>query len=133
MSGLKRPYFDDESEGVFTDIKATSVKRKLVSSPHCRTFTCDTLLNIASPVSASDDGPSYDDSNRPIEASPVHFLPSPSSGELLDVPSSTEIGGRYAASISTAEGSESKEDRGKSEICFGMVSYVHGPTSLGRW
>jgi len=130
MSGLKRPYSDEEGDD-YTDTKAAAGKRKLVSTSDFRSFACASPWNTASPLSASCDRLHCNDSNELFEPSPIPCLSSPSSGELLDVPGSIENYGIHGASTSISDSSEFTEDSRESEICFGMVSYGDHHTCLG--
>jgi hypothetical protein len=119
MSGLKRPYSNDEGEGDnFDDIITATVRRKL----EWATGSCTSPWETASPGSASDSWRYRNDNNPLSESSPTHSLFSLGSRELLDAPCPGENTGKLEDSTSIKDWSDSVEDLCESEICFGMVS-----------
>ena len=123
MSGLKRPYSNDEGEGDnFDDISTAAVKRRLEWATGSADIACTSPWETASPGSASSSGRYRNDNNPLSESSPTRCLSSLSSRELLDVPCSGENTRKLEDSTSVRDRSESVEDPCESEICFGMVS-----------
>lgn len=79
------------------------------------------------------DGFYCNDSSQLFESSSIACLSSPSSGELLNVPSSVENSEIHEASIPNDDLSEFTEDHRETEICFGMVSCNDRHISIGNY
>lgn len=123
MSGLKRPYSNDEGEGDnFDDISTATVRRKLEWATDSVDITCASPWETARPGSASGSWRYCNDNDPLSESSPTRCLSSPGSRELLDVPCLGENTGKLEDSTSIKDWSDSVEDLCESEICFGMVS-----------
>ena len=122
MSGLKRPYYNDEGEGDnFDDISTATVRRKLEWATGSVDITCTSPWETASPGSASGSWLYRNDNNPLSESPPTRCLSSLGSRELLDVPCLGEITGKLEDSTSIKDWSDAVEDVCESEICFGMV------------
>jgi hypothetical protein len=123
MSGLKRPYPDDEGvSSAYSPISAE--KRKLVSTSEyvrSNTVSAASLWTTASTDRCNSYNINYDDTTRANEPSPVPWLSSPSSGDSLELPSSTECTWTPFTSTSNTEASEIRNESNEIEICFGMV------------
>ena len=125
MSGLKRPYPNDEGEDFnFDDISTAAVKRQLRATGSVD-IASTSPWDTASSGSASGSGRYCNDDNLLSESSITRCLSSFSPRDLLDVPCSRDNARKLEDSTSVGDWSESVEDLSESEICFGMVSCRH--------
>jgi hypothetical protein len=134
IPGLKRPYPDEE--GVSSAHPPTSVKRReLVSTSKAVGANPASVasLRTTESIDRCNRHDTYrDDITGAHEPSPVPWLPSPSSGDALEVPSSAESTWTPATSTSNTEGLEIRNESNEIEICFGMVGLWSSPLSRSR-
>jgi hypothetical protein len=116
MSGMKRPFPDNDSENASEAdaVYAATTKKKHVTTSDSLNFTLAAPLDASNPISNLKTH--RDELQGIAEASPFGSLSTPSSGELLDIPSPTQ------ASTSIANSPEGGGNQQDVETCFGMVS-----------